>query len=138
MGNFARKLKRASRPVISAAPVSKEQFDLVYSMIGDKLKSEVYSKVHEQILPVIREQLKDEIRQEVAGEITQEAYAKFLAVTCNILMNDFGKLKAKDTRLKVYYEKLQEYSSDIENPSEQQLAAEKALAAQVEGINVVR
>lgn len=138
MGNLARKLKRANRPAISAAPVSKEQFDLVYSMIGDKLKSEVYSKVHEKILPVMREQLKDEIRQEVAGEITQEAYAKFLAVTCNILMNDFGKLKAKDTRLKVYYEKLQEYSCDIENPSEQQLAAEKALAAQVEGVNVVR
>ncbi len=139
MGNLARKLKRANKPAVKpSVPVSKEQFDLVYSMIKGKMTAEVYDKVREHIMPIMREQLKEEIRQEVAGEITQEAYAKFLAVTCNILMNDFGKLKTKDTRLKVYYEKLQEYAGDIENPSEQQLAAEKALAEQVDGINVVR
>ena len=51
-------------------------------------------------------------------------------------MNDYGKMKSKDTRLKVFYDKLQEYSGEIENPSEQQLEAEKALAEQVDGIEI--
>lgn len=62
----------------------------------------------------------------------------FLAIASNILMNDYGKMKSKDTRLKVFYDKLQEYSGEIENPSEQQLEAEKALAEQVDGIEIKR
>lgn len=136
MGNLARKMRRASKP--AAVPVSKGQFDIIYSMIKGKMTAEVYDKVREHIMPMMREELKDEIRREVAAEVTQEAYAKFLAVTCNILMNDFGRLKTKDTRLKTYYDKLQEYAAEVANPSEQQLAAEKELARQVEGIFVKR
>ena len=131
MGKLARKFKRSNSLEM---PVTKSEFDFIYSMVHNKMAAQVEENVKTRIVPAVRADL----RKEVAAEVTIDVYAHFLAIASNILMNDYSKMKSKDTRLKVFYDKLQEYSGEIENPSEQQLEAEKALAEQVDGIEIKR
>lgn len=131
MGKLARRFKRSNNLEM---PVTKSEFDFIYSMVHNKMAAQVEENVKTRIVPAVRADL----RKEVAAEVTNDVYAHFLAIASNILMNDYGKMKSKDTRLKVFYDKLQEYSGEIENPSEQQLEAEKALAEQVDGIEIKR
>lgn len=135
MGNLARKLNR-SKPAYkcTSKPFSQAEYEFVYNSVKNELTADVEKRIKEKITPMLREQ----IRKEVAAEITNEAYGHFLAITCNILLNDFGKLRSKDTRLKVFYEKLNEYAEQIENPTQKQLDAETEFAKQVEGITIQR
>ena len=133
--SMARKLKRQNTV---KAPFSQSEYQFVYNRVKAELKDSIEARIKERINTETLPLLRAEVRKEVSAEVTNEAYAHFLAIACNILMNDFGKLRSKDTRLKVFYEKLNEYAEEIENPSEKQLAAETELTRQVENIVIQR
>lgn len=127
MGSLARKFSRKN-----TKPISKGDYDYIYEMVRSQMHSEISESVKKRINEEIIPKLREELRKEVVAQTTDEAYAHFLAVACNVLLNDFGKLRPKDIRLKVFYEKLNEYMDDVENPSEQQIAAERELMKQVQ------
>lgn len=131
--SMARKLKRQVK-----VPFSQSEYQFVYNKVKAELRDDLERRIKERINTETVPLLRQEVRKEVAAEVTNEAYAHFLAVACNILMNDYGKLKNKKTRLKVFYEKLNEYSEEIDKPSEKQLAAEAELEKQVDGIIIQR
>ena len=131
--SMARKLKRQVK-----VHFSQSEYQFVYNKVKAELRDDLERRIKERINTETVPLLRQEVRKEVAAEVTNEAYAHFLAVACNILMNDYGKLKNKKTRLKVFYEKLNEYSEEIDKPSEKQLAAEAELEKQVDGIIIQR
>jgi hypothetical protein len=59
-----------------------------------------------------------------------EAMAKILAVSAEIIYNDWSKLQKKDTRLKEYVALMNEKLQQVNEPSEKQLEIEKMLYEQ--------
>ena len=56
--------------------------------------------------------------------------AKILAVSAEIIYNDWSKLQKKDTRLKEYVALMNEKLQQVNEPSEKQLEIEKMLYEQ--------
>lgn len=135
MSSLTRKFNRQNK---GSKPISKSDYDYIYDMVRSQMHQEISDNIKKRLNDEVVPKLYEQARKEVAAQTTTEAYAHFLAVACNILMNDFGKLRNKDTRLKVFYEKLNEYSEEVENPSQKQLDAEAELARQVYGIKLQR
>lgn len=118
--------------------VSKETYDGIYYMVRQQLKDEIRNEVMKKLEKNVIPNLKETLRKEVAQEATNDAYGHLIALACNILVNDFGKLNKKSTRLKTFYELLEEKYVEVENPSEQQLEAERELNRQLGRIQLVR
>lgn len=139
MGRIERKLnRRAEKNSIIQKPITKDGYDYIYNMVRAKLHKDLTEEVAGYVESKVVPKLKEELRKDIVVEVTNEAYAYFLAVACNILLNDFGKLNRKDTRLKVFYEKMQGYLEKIEDPDEKQIEAERELSRQVGGIEIKR
>lgn len=66
-----------------------------------------------------------------------EAIAKVLAVSSEIIYNDWGKLQKKESRLKVYVELMSEKLQKVNEPSEKQLEIERMLDEQC-GVKIGR
>lgn len=60
-------------------------------------------------------------------EASEVALAKVLAVSAEIVYNDFGKLQKKESRLQVFVELMSQKLQHVENPTEQQLEVERLL-----------
>lgn len=111
MGSFARKFKRA-RTV---------EF---YNAVEEKAKEIAGRAINKAV-------------QEAEKRGVETGMARVMAVTAEIVYNDFGKLRNKETRLKVYADLMAKKLPLIANPTEEQLRVEKLLYEQT-GIKFLR
>ena len=67
----------------------------------------------------------------------ETATAMVMAVTAEIIWNDWSKLQKKDTRLQTYVNLMEEKLKLVNNPTKEQLEVEKLLAERC-GIEIGR
>lgn len=99
-------------------------------------KEKYYKDVKSEATKIASKAL-DRVTNAAYEEAANDAIAKVMAVTAEIIYNDFGKLKNKDTRLSVYVELLTKKLQLVEQPTEKQLEVEKLLYEQC-GVKIGR
>lgn len=102
----------------------------------DKEKAKYISDVKSEAKN-IAEKVVDKAMARATDEATEVALAKVLAVSAEIVYNDWSKLQKKETRLKVFVELMNEKLQQIQNPSKEQLEVERLLDEQC-GIKIGR
>ena len=77
------------------------------------------------------------VRDKAYEDATNDAFTKLLAVATEIVYNDYGKLRDKDTRIKTFVRLLLSKAGKFENPSDEQKKVEQLLFEQC-GIMIKR
>lgn len=79
---------------------------------------------------ITEERLDAGLKEDIWQEGFQEGFAEAIAAMCNVLMNDWGHLIKRKTRLKEAYNRLYDYREKLELCEPQQLAAEAEFTRQ--------
>lgn len=115
MGKMLKRLsKKSSKPFVpyaNPAPIRKlhAEAEVLANVVVRKVKPGAISAQE---------------REDMWIEGYQEGFAEAIASVANLLMNDWGHLYARDTRLAEAYARIQRYREQLDNPSEAQLKAE--------------
>lgn len=107
---------------------------------GRKLKRGWSTENNKQVMDIAYRSTKmslDKVRDKAYHDGSCDATAKVMAVACEIVYNEYGRLKNKDTRLKTFVTMLYDRLKNIDNPSDAQKEVERLLYKQC-GIMIKR
>ena len=79
---------------------------------------------------ITEERLDAGLKEEIWQEGFQEGFAEAIAAMCNVLMNDWGYLIRRKTRLKNAYSRLYDYRERLELCDPKQMSAEAEFVRQ--------
>lgn len=97
---------------------------------GRKLKRGWSAENNRQVLDMATEATKrslTKVREQAYGEAANDSFARVLAVATEIVYNDYGKLRDKNTRIKTFVRLLISKTGRFDNPSEAQKEIEQLL-----------
>lgn len=107
---------------------------------GRKLKRGWSAENNKQVMDIATKATKkslEKVRDKAYVDASNDAIAKVTAVACEIVYNDYGKLRDKDKRLKTFVTLLYGKLKNIEKPSAEQQKVEQMLYEQC-GIMIKR
>ena len=107
---------------------------------GRKLKRGWSAENNKQVIDIATKATKKslaKVRDQAYIDASNYAVAKVTAVACEVIYNDYGKLRDKEKRLKTFVTLLYGKLKNIENPSAEQQEIERMLYKQC-GIMIKR